>query len=247
MSVFTYIAQIVNFLVFVTILYFLLYKPVGRMMQQRKDAMEAALREAEEKLKEANRIRAEAEKYAEELEQKREAVIKEAREKAQEQGKEIVGHAEEQARQRIERFRRIMEQERDEMLDRIADDLRDTIGEIARAVVSDASTDLADRGIERVETLLAEMTEQEMEEAKKSLGEMDSRVQVRSAEALDKQQTDRLKKLLTDKLGLRKIQLDTEEDPSLVAGLEMTLGHVKLDAHWRAVIDEATEKHRAGA
>jgi mannose-1-phosphate guanylyltransferase len=47
MTLWTYIFQIINFLVFVAILYYLLYRPVQRMMQKRKDEMEAKLREAE--------------------------------------------------------------------------------------------------------------------------------------------------------------------------------------------------------
>ena len=242
MTVWTYIAQVVNFLIFVAILYLLLYKPVRRIMKQRKDEMEADLREAEKKREEAEKIRAKAEKRAQELEQKRDAILKEARDQAEEQRRELLKQTEELARDRLERFRRIMEQERSELLEKITDQLRETIVQVAGAALSDASVTLAERGIERVEDLLSGMSQDDLGSARKALEESGYRAQVRSAGPLGAEQQDRLKKTLAGKLGSEKIELDVEEDPSLLAGLEVTLGHVNLTAHWRAAVDEALKQ-----
>jgi len=244
MGFWTYLAQIANFLIFVAILYHLLYKPVGRIMKQRKDDMEAERLAAEQKLREAEHIRAETEKQAKELEETREGILKDARDQAEGQRKELLQQAEDQARERLERFRRIMEQERGELLDKIGDDLRHTIVHVAGTVLSDAQCDLADRALERIGALLNDLSPDELDGARNALGALDNRVSVRCADAMADDQRDRLVKMLTDKLGIDEIELDVEEDPALLAGMTVTLGHLQLEAHWSTVIEEALRREQ---
>ena len=238
------IAQIVNFLVFVVILYYLLVKPVRKVMKERRDKMESERREAEKKLAEAEKLRAEAEAAAKELEEKRESILKEARDQADARRKELLEQAEALARDRLQRFRRIMEQERDELLDEITAELRDTIVTVAGSVLGDASEGLTDRALERIEKLLEDMPDDEVKGARKALDKLDNRVPVRFVGTLTDDQLDRLRKALRKKLGLKEIELEVAEDPSLLAGLQVTLGHVQLEAHWRGVIDEAMKKRQ---
>jgi F-type H+-transporting ATPase subunit b len=239
MSVLTYIAQIVNFLVFVVILYLLLYKPVRRIMQQRKEEMEATLREAEDKLRKAEDTRAAVEQQAKELDEKRDSILKEARDQAEAHRKDVLEKLERQARDRLERFRRIMEQERTDLLDKISGELRDTIVEVAGSVLRDASIDLMDRAVPRIEQLLDEIPPDEIESVRKTVREAESPVLVRSSGPITDEQQTRLKDLLTQKLSIENVELQLTEDPSLLSGLEVTLGHLQLEAHWRHVIDEA--------
>ena len=67
-------------------------------------------------------------------------------------------------------------------------------------------------------------------------------MRVRSAARLDAKAVSRLKKGLAGKLDVPKIEFAFEEDPGLIAGLEVIVGHVDLSAHWRGVIDEALSK-----
>lgn len=244
MSFWTYVGQIINFLAFVLILHVLLYKPVRRLMQQRKDDMESQLREAENKLKDAAALRADTEKQARELDEKRDSILKQAREEAEAQRKELVEQAETLARERLERFRRIMNQERSEVLDTIIGDLRDTILEVAASALGDASAVLTGRALELVEKLLAEMPERELENARKAVHDLENRVQVRSAKPLADEEARRLKSALSEKLGVKELALEVAEDPSLVGGLEVAFGHIQLVAHWRGLIEDALQKQR---
>jgi F-type H+-transporting ATPase subunit b len=241
-SVWTYVGQIVNFLIFVVVLYYLLYRPVGRIMKARRDRMEQERRDAEKMREEAQAARADAERMLKELEEKRDLVLAEAREKAEATRVELIGAAEEQARDRLDRFRRIMEQERAELLSKVSDDLRDTIVAVAGSVVGDLSDTLTQRGIDKVVELLEGMGEDKIAEAAKSLSEAGGKVRVRSAAPLDDSAVSRLKKELAGKLGVPEIELALEEDPGLVAGVEVVVGHMDLSAHWRGVIDEALSR-----
>ena len=245
MTMWTYIGQIVNFLVFMGILYLLLYKPVGRMMRERKQEMEAELREAGEKLEEAKKLRADAEERAKELEAMRDSMLKEAQDQADAQRKELTQRVENLGRERLERFRRIMAQERSELLEKLADELRATIAEVTSSVLGDAPVGLTDRALERVEALLDEMPEEDIEGARKALADLENRVDVRSATILSDKQVDRLRNALGQKLGAENIELLVNEDSSLIAGVEIMVGHLNLEAHWRGVIDAALQERMA--
>jgi len=245
MTIWTFIGQIINFILFIVILYYLLYRPVGRILKERKEEMETELREAQKLRADAEKARANAEKHEQELEAKRDAILAEAREQAEKHRKELLKEAEDQARARLDRFRRILKQERDDLLVKITGELRDTILQVAGSVVGDDSDRLTDRGIERVEALLAEMPGEDLERARKALEGQDACAQVRSAGPLNEDQHDRLKKLLGEKLGVKKIKLDVTEDRSLVAGLEVAVGHINLAAHWQGVVDEALKREKS--
>jgi F-type H+-transporting ATPase subunit b len=238
----TYVGQIVNFLIFVVILYYLLYRPVGKIMKDRRDKMEEDLRNAEKERAEAQAARADAEKMLKELEEKRDRILDEAHEKAEATRVELLGAAEEQARDRLDRFRRIMEQEREDLLSKVTDDLRDTIVRVAGSVVGDLSDTLTERGIDKIGELLNGMSADEIAGAAKSLADVGGKVRVRSAARLGEKAVAKLKQGLAKKLGSSKIEFTLEEDPGLIAGLEVIVGHVDLIAHWRGVIDEALSK-----
>jgi len=246
-TVWTYIGTIVSFLIFVAILYKLLYKPVGRVLKERKDAMEADLREAEKLRAEAEQLRAEARKHEQELDAKRDGILKEARDQAAAERKQLLEETEKEARARIERFRRILKQERDDLLAQVRDDLRETLMAVAAAVIAKDADLLADRSIERMESLAAEMSEDDVSAARAALDGENRAVEVRSAGALGDAQQERLKKALASKLGIEAVRIEVAEDNSLIAGVEMSLGHIRLAAHWRGMIEEALSKDSAEA
>jgi len=246
MTFVTYIGQVVNFIIFVVILYYLLYKPVGRILKQRKDEMEAELREAEKLRAEAQAARDEVAKREQELEAQREGVLKKAADQANASRKEILKEAEDQARAKLERFRRIMKQERDELLDNISHELRATILKTTASVFGDDCDRFTDRGIERVEALLQEMPEDDLADTRKALAEADGCAKVRSAGPLHDKQQNRLKKAIQQKLNVEEVKLEVTEDPSLIGGIEVVLGHVNLAAHWRGLIAEALALRKQG-
>jgi F-type H+-transporting ATPase subunit b len=247
MTLMTIIAQIINFLLFVLILYWLLYKPVRRIMKQRQDAMEADLRRAEEQRSQAERLRAEADELSKEVEATRDRILKEARERAEQARKELLAQTEEQARDRIERFRRVMEQERTDLLETVSEELRETIVTVAGSILRDVSSELADRGIDRVEALLADLSEKERDGAVESLAKHGRRVHVRAAGGLNDAQAGRLRAAIMKELAVTELELDVEDAPELLAGLEVDIGHLNLEAHWRGAIEQEIRSGRGFA
>jgi F-type H+-transporting ATPase subunit b len=245
MTFWTYVGQIVNFLIFVAILYYLLYKPVRNIMRKRREEMESDLHEAEKQRAEAEELRKKAEEERRQLDEQRDEILQKARDEADQEKTERLEQVEDQARDRLERFRRIMEHERREVVGSVTDELRETIVKVCGHVLEDVQDVLINRAVDRAETLLGELSDEDRERAREALEEADKAVPVRFAGAVTDEQLDRLRKLITDALDVKKVELELDEDASLVAGLEVTLGHVRLEAHWRGVIDEALRKETA--
>lgn len=239
MTIWTYIAQIINFIIFVVVMYYLLYRPVRKILKERRDEMEGDLRKAERLREEADKVRIDAQQRLEELEKKQDDVIKEARRQAEAQRREILDKAEQQGKDRLARFRNIMEQERTELLENVSAELRETIIQVAGAALDDASEDLTERGIQRLSDILDKMSDEDKKSALEALKEAGGKLEVLSASSLDKKHQDKLAKLLADKLGTKKLDLEVKEDASLLAGFEITLGTVRLEAHWRGVVEDA--------
>lgn len=238
------IGYAVTFLVFVAILHFLLYKPVRRIMEERKNEVAADRKKAEAMRAEAEKLRDEAEERTRELDAKRDEILNAAREEAEERRRELLDEAESQGRERLERFRRVMEHERDQLLEKIRDELRDTIVKVAASALSDAGASLAERAMDRVEELLKGLSDEEREQAVEALEQSDGRVRVCSANPLSDESRKRLSDMLASHLDRKQIELDLSGDPGLLAGMEVTIGAINLEAHWRRIVEEALREQQ---
>ena len=243
--IWTYGGLTVSFIIFVVILHYLLYKPVSRILKERKDDMEAELRRAEELRAEAEAMQAKAERHEQELEAKREGILSEAQAQAEQERKDLLQEAEDQARAKLDRFRRVMKQERDDLLGEITEDLRGTILHVARSVLGGDLGDLSDRAITRIGELIDGLPEEDKSAACAAAQSADSPVEVRAAAELSAKQENQLKSVIASKLGVDNVALKVSVDSTLLAGLEVTLGHLNLVAHWRGLIDEAMEQKQS--
>ena len=240
----TYVGLIVSFVIFVAILYYLLYKPVHRVMQDRRDEMERDRREVEKLRAEAQAVRDEADERTRQLEAQRKDVLEKARREGEERKEEILEKARQDTRDQTDRVRRRTAQERREALDEVTGELGGAVARVARRVLEDAGADTAGRGIRRVEELLDGMESTDREQARRAMQKDARAVRVRTADPLSEEQQARLREVIRTKLDLEDVRLEMEHDPSLLAGLQVSLGHIQLDAHWRGIIDEALRKRK---
>ena len=235
----TYIGQLINFIIFVVVLYALLYRPLGRILTARRQAMEKEREEAKKLTVEGQAALDEAARRESELEARRESVLSEARQQADAERKETLQAAEEQARGKVERYRRLLRQEREDALDAVRGDLRGVILDVAGRILADDMERLTQRGIERIEELLDDLSDDDLAAARKSLEERNNTVEVRCASELDEDEEEKLAKTLRKALDREDLKLEVTRAPELLAGLEVVLGHLNLSAHWQSVVDDA--------
>jgi F-type H+-transporting ATPase subunit b len=131
-SVTSIIVQIINFGTVVAILWFLLYKPVSKMLNDRTARIEASLREADQVKQQLASAKSGYEAELQKARQDAAAMVAQAQERAKAQEVEIVAQARREADRIREEARVQALQERDQML-------REAKNQIAELVTLTAS------------------------------------------------------------------------------------------------------------
>jgi F-type H+-transporting ATPase subunit b len=107
------LAQTVNFILLVLLLYKLLYKPVREFMDKRTAEIEAQIRSAEENQKAAEVLRLELEQQVKESRQQARQIIDEATKRAEEIQTQLVAEAKAEAQAVLNRARREIQLEKE--------------------------------------------------------------------------------------------------------------------------------------
>lgn len=142
---FTFVAQIVNFLILVALLRLFLYKPVVNAMDERERKITERLEEAARKRKEAEK---EAESYRRErqkLEDERAEILTEAKEEARGLRRQLLEEARAEAEEARARWKTTIQKEQESFLEALRRRICDQVMAIARRALAD----LADAGLEQ--------------------------------------------------------------------------------------------------
>lgn len=110
----TFLAQTVNFIILIGILYYLLYKPVRQFMDQRTAEIEGQIRSAEENQKAAEALRLELEKQTQESRQQARQFLDEATRRAEQVQSQLIAEARAEAQTIIEKAREAAQREKEQ-------------------------------------------------------------------------------------------------------------------------------------
>lgn len=125
---------IINILVWAFIIKRFLFKPVERILEQRKQAIEAERSAAEQDKRSAGELRAQYEEALSGADQERVQILQKAHENAKMEYNQIVNDAAKQAEQVLETARTQAEEERQRILQKAGSSLSDLIAEAAAKV-----------------------------------------------------------------------------------------------------------------
>jgi F-type H+-transporting ATPase subunit b len=241
---FTVIAQIVNFLILVFLLRRFLYGPIVKMMNERRERIEADLTAAERKRQEA---RAEIETYQrknEELDAQREELLDQAKQAADSERHRLLTAAREEAETSRARWRQALEEEKETFLL----DLRRRIGEHSYRVMRRALTDLADAELEERITAvflrrLSELSDKEkdllLENSNSGKGSLAVHTAFELPDAARKEIAAQLSWLSDNG---RNLQFSL--NPDLIGGLELQAAGHKVAWSLDSYLDELEEEMR---
>jgi F-type H+-transporting ATPase subunit b len=222
---FTFIAQIVNFLILVGLLRWFLYDPIVRAMKSREEKIASRLEEADRKRDEAE---SEAQTYAQknrELDEQRQQQLDDARREADEERQRLLEQAREEVDRQRHKWRDSFDREREELLAELREEVARVATEAARRIVEQlADTGLEDQIFETFIDRLAKLDDQQREEAAARLQED---VVVRSAFEVAPARRDRLRDALREQLG-HDGEPAFETSPALTCGMELQAGGYRL-------------------
>lgn len=221
---FTFVAQIVNFLVLVALLRWLLYGPIVRAMQQREDGIAARRQEAIDRQRDAD---AELQKYEAkilQIDEQREELLKAARHDAHDERERIVKEARQQVERKRAEWHQAFERERDDLLHEVRAQAGRLANEAARRLLSELSdASLEEQMLHVFNSRLQNLDEQQREIIAAHLGNGKDEITVSSTFDVPEQWRVQLQRTIRERFDY-DAEISYEKDKDLICGLELRIG-----------------------
>lgn len=148
------VSQIVNFTLLAVLLYFVAYKPVLRMLDERSARIQKGLQDAEVASRRAAEMEQEHEKRIADSRREGQEIIAQATQMSEKARQEILEQAREEARAQVERAREEISRERDQAMA----ELRQQVADLSLAISEKVLAETMDE--ERQRRLIARFLEQ---------------------------------------------------------------------------------------
>ncbi|QDV42463.1 ATP synthase subunit b [Stieleria neptunia] len=221
---FTFIAQIINFLILVGLLRWLLYGPIIAAMNQRETKISRRWNDANEKLAEANETVASYQQQMAEFEQQREAMLQDARRESNEHRERLTREARDDVEQKRSQWLDGLTREQAES----ADEVRESFGEMAmhsarHTLMELADADLETRVVEKFIQRIKQMDDARRDEITTLLADDATQVRIRSAFELPDDVRDRLCAVVRETLGYPG-EIAFQRSADLICGIQLDAG-----------------------
>lgn len=224
----TLVAQIVNFLLLMGLLWYFLFRPVIRAVDRREEEIAGRIDEADQKKKDAEEERQQLQEQRQELEDNRQQYLAEAKEEAEKKRKELVNQAREEVEEARQRWRNSLQREKDSFLQDLRRRASHQVFQSVRKVLRDlADADVEARMVQAFIDRLGHLPEERQQEIHDGLAQTDDGFVVRSAFEIpdEKQNTirERLNQLVNEE---RRVEFETSDQ--IIAGIEAQAGGQKV-------------------
>jgi len=226
-DLFTFIAQIVNFLILVALLRIFLYKRIIQAMDERKRKIAERMDEAQAKQNEAEEKAESYERRKEQIQAEKEKMLSQAREDAGAERKELMKEARREVEQSREKWQESILRQRKSF----AVELRRRSGEqvcrISRKVLKElADGDLELQAAKIFLKRLKDLSGKERENFFENIGDSDKLV-LRSAFDLPRKWRDEIEETLKE-AAAGNTELDFKVSQDLICGIELDAGGRKI-------------------
>lgn len=243
---FTFVAQLINFVVLVYLLKRALYGPILQAMDQREERIAARLNEAREKEAEA---RQEAERYRsmqQELNSKRQQHLSEAETEAAARREELIQQAREEVQRLESEWRDGLARDRETFMRELSERaLSETVAIARRALDDLAGADLEARVIEVFIRQLQTLDPAKQAELSEALRTAGGAITVRSAFEQIRAYRERLQEVLSARLG-QDVTVTVDVEPAIGFGVELRIADRKvawsLDSYLAQLTDTVRER-----
>lgn len=234
-NIWTFLFQIVNFVVLLFILKRLLYKPVKEIMEKRKGLIEKTIEDAEKEKKEALELK---ERHQEEMNKLKGLQITMIEKMKNEVGKEkerLLTEAEKEATRTIEEERAVFETEKKRDEAKLKEMVIQTVSVFATNLLKDISDEELHKSIyRRVFNNLEEIA------STIQAGDGESAtIDLISAYPLREEELIELQKVLESRLS-KKVSVNTSVDKNLIAGVKIKVHDMVYDSSLSGQINSLT-------
>jgi F-type H+-transporting ATPase subunit b len=246
LNVWTFLFQVINFLVLVAILRWLLYRPLREAIDRRREANAKAQADAEAARREAAALQAKLDQQLADLDRKRAEVIREARERAEGERQALLADAEGAIRRRREEVEQQLGCERDEALRSLRAELVHSAVEMAGRLLSEAADATLQHQL--AVRLVDELRRIPEEERLRLCGEWDDgeAAVVESASELNGELLHDLGGAIESLAG-RPLGVSVQVRPELLGGVRLRIGGHVWDASMAGHLEELETASAGGA
>lgn len=136
---FTFIAQIVNFLILLALLRHFLYGPIQNIMNQREDEVRSRLEEARQKLVEAEEKGVRYQKKIDEFENQKETLLKTAHNEAEQKKSELIAEARKEVENMRNKWIESVKNEKESFYSELYQQTAEKIVDIVERIIRDLS------------------------------------------------------------------------------------------------------------
>jgi F-type H+-transporting ATPase subunit b len=236
---FTFVAQILNFVILVFLLKRFLYRPVLDAIARREEGIRSRLEEARRREGEAEAEGARLREQREELDARRSQLLRDAELEAEERRHELAEEVRRHVGKVREDWRASLQQQRDTFVDELRRLIgRETYALAARVLRDLADAELEDRAIRLFLERVRGLDGEERKEFLAALARSGGRIDVASAFSMTRERRDEIERVLREWTGAEEPQLHFESDPELALGIEMRAGDRKVGWSVGSYLDE---------
>lgn len=237
-NLWTFLLQVVNFVVLALVLRRLLYHPLHEAIERRREAVRQTQAEAEKAREEAGAIKRQLEEKLAQADQQREETLRQAREQAEVERRRSLAEAETAAQRLQEEVRRSLEHDREEMLQKLSGDVVTHALNLAERLLrqsadSTLQAQLAKHLIETLDSLPADQREQLRRD-----WQTEEQTWLEAAANPDGETLKRLTATVAGVAG-RELTLNVQCNPALIGGVRLRIGGHLWDASIAGQLEEA--------
>ncbi|HZT80691.1 MAG TPA: F0F1 ATP synthase subunit delta [Gemmataceae bacterium] len=228
-NLWTFLLEALNFVVLAYVLYRILYRPLRKAIEGRREAAQKAQAEAEKAVQEAAAMKERLRAEEAQIERRREEAIRKAHEQAEAERKRLLAEAEQAAAKQREEARRALERERAEALQALRGEVIGQAVSLARRLLQEAAEADLDRQLAlRLAQTLDGLPDAERQRVRADWQPGDGAV-LESANGLDGTTVARVGEAVSAVLG-RPVTVAVQTRPELIGGARVRLGGHVWDA-----------------
>lgn len=224
---FTFVAQIVNFLILLVLLKYLLFDRIVKVMDQRQEMLTKKQNEADRAESEAQEERQKYRDLLAEVEQEKKRKLAEASDEAQQEKKEFLRKAREDVDKKKREWEQALAREKQEFLDRLRDRMSSELMRITGKVVRDiADEDVQRMAVQQFMERLQRMEKDEKQRLRDAVKSDGAAIVLESAIPISKDRKETIEKAIADLSKGKEIRFS--ENASLGLGVELRAGDQRI-------------------
>jgi F-type H+-transporting ATPase subunit b len=228
-NIWTFLFEVVNFLVLAYILHRLLYRPLREAVERRRMAHEQAQAEAQESRQKADVFLLQLKTQLAEVDRVRQETIRQAHEQALADRKKLLDEASSTVQARQEAARTALAREREETLRALHEEIVNQAVELSRRLLHEAAdSTLEEQLANRLAETLEQLPETDRQAVRRDWNPQSGAV-LEAARDVDGQALERLSTAVAALVG-QPTSVKIEPRTSLIAGLRLRLGGRVWDA-----------------